>query len=359
MYQFSTTNIINSALDSNGVLAKYSSTSDVLNVARVGTFHSANIVSIFKRPYYASVKEVAKVTIPQVASGLVLRVELDIRLYDQTYSDYANTHMYFKKPVTVEILATNSAATDATSLMNQFNGIKDRFGYSYVVATVNSADLIITATDPNQQIFAITVTKEVASPNSIIQPEYTDITAGTFSVTAKGHPGFGDDNWMARRVTLPTYENVRYFGISKDERPILGGQYTEFVLRYKVEKDGQDGIVAGGYSITTHVFYVLSTLAAAFEAVLVVAFGDVLSVVSGGGVINVTSDDVTLANNATAQLTANGAYGTVAWAVVSGTSATVHATTGVVTAHATNDGETVIKATDAAGTVGTITITVA
>lgn len=357
MYQFSTTNIINSALDSNGVLAKFAGTADVFNVARVGSFKDANIVGFTKRPYYAGVKEVAKVTIPQVVAGLTLRVELDIRLYDQTYADYANTHLYFKKSVIVEIIATNVAATDATSLKNQLNGLKDRFGYSYVTATTSGADLIITATDENQQIFNILVLEEEESPNSLVQPEYTDITAGTFSVTTKGRPGFGDDNWMARKVSLPTAENVRYFGISKDERPILGGQYTEYVLRYKVEKDGTDGIVGGGYSITTHVFYVLASLVSAFEAAVLNTIS-AITTISGGGVITVTGTS-SLANSATSQLTANGAAGTVTWSVVSGTSATVNSSTGLVTADASTDGVTVVKATDSEGSTGTITITVA
>ena len=51
--------------------------------------------------------------------------------------------------------------------------------------------------------------------------------------------------------------------------------------------------------------------------------------------------------------------GSVAWTQVSGTSATVDAATGLVTAHATTTGDTVIKAEES-GTLndGSITITV-
>ena len=73
----------------------------------------------------------------------------------------------------------------------------------------------------------------------------------------------------------------------------------------------------------------------------------------------VTADDVTLANAATAQASATGAIGTVAWSVTSGTSATVNASTGVITAHASTDGDTVVRGTDSVGNYAEVTITVA
>lgn len=269
MYQFTTTNIINSSLDSNGTTAKYAGTTTYLNVTRVGKFLKDNILSITKRAYYAGVKEVAKVQIPTIASGLVARLTVDVRLSQETNSEYANIAIAFKKPVTVEVLATGTAATDAAALVAQLNGLKDRFGHAYLTAAVINTDYVqVTATENSQKIFSMVIEKEKASTNSIIMPEYENVSASTFSVTTIGKQGFGDDNWMARKVMLPTAENVRYFGISKDERPVIGGNYNQYVLRYKVAKE-DDGIVAGGYSITTHVFYVLGSLVAAFEAEIV------------------------------------------------------------------------------------------
>ena len=269
MYQFTTTNIINSSLDSNGVTAKYAGFPTYLEVKRVGKFLKDNILSIAKRAYYAGVKEVAKVQIPVIASGLVARLSVDIRLSQETNSDFANIALAFKKPVFVEVLATGTAATDAAALVAQINGLKDRFGSSYLVAAVVNTDYVqVTVTETSMKVFSMKIEKEKASTNSIILPEYEDVSSTTFSVTTTGKQGFGDDNWMARKIMLPTAENVRYFGISKDERPVLGGNYNQYTLRYKIAKD-DDGIVNGGYSITTHVFYVLGSLVAAFEAELV------------------------------------------------------------------------------------------
>lgn len=55
MYQFVTTNIINSSLNSNGSLAKYAGAATYFQVSRFGKFLTDNIVSIYKRPYTAGV----------------------------------------------------------------------------------------------------------------------------------------------------------------------------------------------------------------------------------------------------------------------------------------------------------------
>jgi len=142
MYQFTTTNIINSSLDSNGTTAKYAGTTTSLSVSRVGKFLKDNILSITKRAYYAGVKEIAKVQIPTITSGLVARLTVDVRLSQETNSEYANIALAFKKPVAVEVLATGTAATDAAALVAQINGLKDRFGHSYLVAAVIDTDYV-------------------------------------------------------------------------------------------------------------------------------------------------------------------------------------------------------------------------
>lgn len=353
MYQFTTTTILNSNLDSNGVTAKFTGAATYLNVTRVGKFLTDKIVSIYKRPYSAGVKEVAKVTIPVIASGLVARLTVDVRLSEQTNSEYANAYLYFKKPVTVEVIASGTAATDATALVAQLNSLKDRFGFAYITAAVvNSVDVQVTATDFNQRIFSMIIEKEKASTNSIIQPEYENVSSTTFSVTTKGKLGFGDEDWMFRRIMLPTAENVRYFGTNKEERPVIGGNYTQYTLRYSVAKDHEDGIVGGGTSITTHVFYVLSTLVSAFETELDKLTAKPYSIVY-------TVGDNSLANGATTTSTVSNTTGAIVFSVTSGTSATVNATTGVITADGAIDGDTVVRATDAVGNYAEVTITVA
>lgn len=348
MYQFTTTTIINSNLDSNGVTDKYSGDANAFIVTRVNTFKKANIVSAYKRAYSAGVKEVAKVTVPTIATGTVARLTVDVRLSQQTDSEYANSYLYFKKPVVIEIIATGTAATDATAFKTQLIALKDRFGFAYITATTNGADIILTATNNNQRFFSATIEKEKASTNSIILPEYEDVTGGTFSVTTPGKIGFGDDEYMIKSLMIPTLENSRYFGINKEERPILGGNYTEFVIRYSIDKV-DDGIVAGNKSITTHVFYVKSDLVAAFET-------ELLKTVTTLNSLSVSAVDTALSvgSDATEALVVTGAIGSVTYATSNAAVATVAAgtVTGLIPGSAT------ITVTDTAGNTASIDFTV-
>jgi hypothetical protein len=306
MYQFTTTTLINSSLDSNGTTAKFAGTSAGLKVARVNNFLKDNIVgSIYKRPYTAGVKEVAQITIPTVTAGLVIRVEIQVELSNQKYSDYASSNsINSKKPVYVEVISTATAATDATNLKNAINGIRDRFGYSYVTATTSSADLIITATDADQKIKSIKVFSEAGfTNNSLVEPAYTDVSANTFSVTTTGKPGFGDDVWMTSNIVIPTYANTRFYGISKDERPVIGGNYTQYTIRYQVANSDSDGIVGGGTSITTHVFYVLSSLVTSFEAAIIATGKNIDTIGAAVTAVTIAGNTFDLSSNTAAGIT--------------------------------------------------------
>ena len=371
MYQFTTTTVLNSSLDSNGTTAKYSGSATGLNVTRVGSFKKANIVSIYKNAYVAGVKEVGKITVASSTSGLVNRLEIDVRLSQQTDSEYANTYLYFKKPVTVEILSSGNTTTDATAFKNQINGLKDRYGFSYITATSSGADVTLTATNNNQRFYSISQLEEVAltlSSNSIIQPEYKLLAGGILNgttavngavLTTLGVVGFGDDEYMVRSIMFPTYENTRYFGTNKEERPIIGGNYSQYTLRYKIEKNGMDGIVGGGTSITTHVFYVPSANVSGFETAVSNAGITLLTSDSAGstGTFQLTSPDSTIVVGDYTTIIPIGNSGAVTY--VSGTTSKI-ATVGAdgVTSVGLAAGTTVITGTDAAGNTGTITITV-
>lgn len=315
MYQFTTTNVINSAyavdlnglplLDSNGAsVAKIVGSTTSLDVRKVGTFLTSKIVSIDKRPYTVGVKEIFTVTVPAITSGLVARLDVVLKLRGtSTQSEYTNYSLDFLKPITVEVVATNSAAADAAALIVQFNSLKNRFGRSYATAVLaNTADIVITVNEDVLGFQSVLVSKQVLSPNSIIQPEYELVATGT--VATAGKIGFGDDLWMIRTAMIPTAENVRYFGISKEERPIMGGNYTQYSLRYSIDKDGQDGILSGGKSVTTHVFYVKSDLVTTFEAAII-ATGISINTVG------VLATDVAITNNLDLSEYATSGYTTV------------------------------------------------
>lgn len=275
MFQFTTTSVINTKLDSNGVTPKYVGSAEAFKVARVGTFKADNIVSVYKRDYSVGVEEEATVVVPTVTAGRVARLEIDVRLSGSANTEYANTHLYFRKPVVVEVIATGAAATDAEALVEQINKLQNRFGESYVKADNSGATITVTAKEDTQRFHSIKVYQEPEDDAK----DYTYIDKNAeFTVTKPGKKGFGDDAYMISSIVVPTVENSKAFGVNAEERPVLGGNYTQFTLRYEIDKDSEDGILSGLKSVTTHVFYVTYTLASEFETEIKKAFSNVESV---------------------------------------------------------------------------------
>lgn len=74
-----------------------------------------------------------------------------------------------------------------------------------------------------------------------------------------GLEAFGDYNWIIHNLRLPTLANTYFWAVTKSEMPVVGGNYTQFIIRICEERDGIAGQVVGqrATSITTHVLYVL------------------------------------------------------------------------------------------------------
>ena len=74
-----------------------------------------------------------------------------------------------------------------------------------------------------------------------------------------GIEAFGDYNWIIHNLRLPTAANTGFWAVTKNEMPVPGGNYVQFIVRMCVERDGIAGQVVGNRatSVTTHVFYVL------------------------------------------------------------------------------------------------------
>lgn len=74
-----------------------------------------------------------------------------------------------------------------------------------------------------------------------------------------GLEAFGDYNWIIHNLRLPTAANTNFWSFTKQmkELPIPGQEYTQFIIRMAVKRDGIAGGVVGqrAVSVTNHVFY--------------------------------------------------------------------------------------------------------
>ena len=87
----------------------------------------------------------------------------------------------------------------------------------------------------------------------------------------KGVNGFGTYSQLLKDLRLPTAANNHWLSVNKDEMPIVGALYTQFIITYYAPSCANPSFTAVGnrsMSETTHVFWVREDLVADFEAVL-------------------------------------------------------------------------------------------
>jgi len=84
--------------------------------------------------------------------------------------------------------------------------------------------------------------------------------SGDLIAILPGLEAFGDYNWIIHNLRLPTAANTGFWSPAKDagELPIVGQEYTQFIITMCVDRDGIAGTVVGdrATSVTTHVLYV-------------------------------------------------------------------------------------------------------
>lgn len=268
MYQFTTTSVINNNLDSSGK-PKYIGDASGLHVKRVGKFKTAGIVdsTVWKNAYRAGVLETAGLTIPALTVGETLRLYVSVKLEQNAFSSYAVSNSQdFKSDINIEVISTGVAADDATALVAAYSKTVTTYEGSPKLNVSNVGALItIEASNLYQRFDVVEAQVETANGNSIASPTYVEVATG---VVTPGVAAFGSDEYMLRTIKIPTLDNTRQWGVDTDGRPIIGGNYSQYTLRYSIEKDGTDGIRGGGQSITTHVFFIPAALVADWEAEL-------------------------------------------------------------------------------------------
>lgn len=360
MYQFTTETIINSNLDSNGVLAKFSGANGTLSISRVGNFKAAEVISCFKNAYVAPVKEKIVKTVTTVPTATkVYRLSIKLKRQDSYTSDYANDMSYNALQKYYEVTGVSTAAALVTAFVAAINKearLRDAF---YVTPTDGgSASLTLEVVDEYTHFIAATI-EEVTYASLTGYDSFTTLEDlfATGSVTV-GKEGFGTVKQISKNLRLPTLANTNWTAINQEEKPVAGGQYTQYSIRIKTARGAMGMNVVGQSvdSITDHIFYVLSTLVSSFETALTNAGITIVAAKPGAGAFNLTYADSTIVVGDTASPTLVGANGAVTYVSATTATATVDANTGVLTGVAA--GTSVITATDAAGSTDTFTITV-
>lgn len=288
MFQFTTTNVINSDKDLTTGKALYEVKNDTLVVKRVANFKKENIAAIYKA--VAVDPENAKVTIDltgvSATAGDVLRLSIYVGLSQASQdSRYSNDMIYKGKPFSVDFVWQDTAANSAKKLVETIKKYSLLvYGEKLLTASDSGAFVTIEATNEYQRFRRVDLEKFEKTPNEYpYSGKYTVIKSlsdlasktrtqlnGTTEGFFAGKEGFGTYSFLLHNLRLPTSARTRAFGINQDETPIVGAKYNQYTIHYCANR-GVLGLNAVGdtvKSVTTHVFYVKSDLASTFEALL-------------------------------------------------------------------------------------------
>ena len=293
MFQFTTTNVINSNKDyttgkplwsaQDAALDKPAS----LNVKRVSKFLGPNVVSIYKAE--ANDPEMAKVTIDlsQISGtdGESYRLSVYIGLTQASQeSRYANDLILKGKPFTVDFVWKTSAAEVAKNLVK----IIDKYavmvyGEKLLNVSYSGAYLTIEAVNEYQRFRKVNIEKfdkdayfgrgeynPVRTLDDLTKKDSNAALTGTVEGYFVGKEGFGTYSYLLHNLRIPTAMRTRAFGVNLDENPIIGAKYNQYTIHYCTDRGvlGTNAVGDTVKSVTTHVFYVNQSVASEFEEAL-------------------------------------------------------------------------------------------
>ena len=297
MFQFTTTNVINSNKDLTtgkplwSVQEAAGDKPASLNVKRVNKFIATNIVAIYKAEAHDAENAKATIDFSQVngTAGDVFRLHIYVGLSQASQSSlYANDLQWKGKPFSVDFVWGTSAADTVTKLVKTINKYSAMVYNKKMLNVTNSGTYItIEATDEYQRFRFVNVEKFdadayhgmgeyniVRSLDNLTEADSNAKVTATAEGYFQGKEGFGTYPFLLHNLRLPTYARNRWLALNQDETPIVGAKYNQKYNQYTIYYCVNRGILGDNAvgdlvkSRTTHVFYVKQDLASDFEAAL-------------------------------------------------------------------------------------------
>lgn len=270
MFQYTNTIVLNSLKDVTTGLDKIVKGSDNIEVRRVNKFLKSNVSAMYKRAASDPVIGKAEFTITNPGAG-IYRLKLYIRLSGSQNSYYSNDFVLKGKPFVYEFkIASNS--TTATDVAKEIKRVIDKiqafYGDKYIKTEVSSDKLTIHGVDEYQLFTEAKIQKlNTAANNPLTNEVFEDVIEGKIT---KSVEGFGTYTHILKDLRLPTIEARKFEAVNQEELPVPGAKYNQYIIEYKVDRGLFGGAAVGQQvtSKTTHVFYVLDSLATEFETAL-------------------------------------------------------------------------------------------
>ena len=195
----------------------------------------------------------------------VARLYIYVSLEGSEESIYANDWYRKGMPLSVSF-AVGTAADMAKAIVDT---VKDFNVFTKVKKVLDvTADedgvLTIKGTHEHQRLQKIAIlvedtTSVLHEEKVIAEYELNRKTHAAITPVKVGVNGFGTYSQLTKDLSLPTAAHTHWTSVTKDERPIVGALYTQYIISYYAPSTANPSFTAVGnrsMSETTHVFWV-------------------------------------------------------------------------------------------------------
>lgn len=295
MFQFTTTNVLNSLKDlttgKDLITTVEASGKEEVMIKRIGNFKKANVEFIHHTA--GSEAELAAVCMDftnVVANGKKYRLNMYIGLTQGSAdSRYANDLYHKGKAFSIDFDGLATAAETVAKLADVLKKYDILvYGDKQLNVYSSGALLALEAVNEYQRFVRVNIEELNASAYSdmgdykvikSLDDIKKDMTSHDAVIKAGapvkeglfvGKEGFGTYSYLLHNLRLPTSARFGAFAWNKEESPVPGVVYDEYVIRYCVNR-GELGLNAVGdtvKSVTTHVIYVPSALSTTVKTAL-------------------------------------------------------------------------------------------
>ena len=274
MFNWTTTTLINAMPNVN---------TDKEGVLRIGknVFEKRWVESI--RKAVATDVKICKATIDmtevatKIAEAEVARLYVYVGLEGSEESTYAND--WYRKGMPLSISFTqNSPANMADAIaktVKQFNVFTK--GKKILDVTASGTNLVLEGTHEYQRIQKIAILindkdSKIGEEKVVLEYELNRKAAPTgITINEVGANGFGTYSQLIKDLRLPTAANTTWTSVNKDEMPIVGAKYNQYIITYYAPSASNPSFTSVGnrsMSETTHVYWVKEDQVTAFETAL-------------------------------------------------------------------------------------------
>lgn len=284
MFDFQKEVIINSNLLDDGVNPRFmvmDGPVKLFRVLRCADYRKEGLVEgvIYKTP--AEKGQVASAAFNLPTKEGTYRVVIGITLIGKYLADYAMPWSNFGKAVLAEFEVSAKDLRNTKELQEKMiKAIEMAIpeNYRYVRVSAEDSDKVLVSCTDSHQVITVAELQEqrgISCPDSCTEKQY--VTVDKAVEVTKNKMEIGTAAWLQENLRFPSYPNIRYAALNEEEYPVNGGLYTQFSFLYCMPRKGLHGQGTVGQalkSVTTHTFYVLSSLVDKFEEDLKKVFGD-------------------------------------------------------------------------------------